>query len=91
MIHAHPSCCPCVQLFIKTLQGKTLTLDLPMAASKVTVQDLMEKLQEVDGTALDQQHLVFAGKMLDKPQRTLESYGLQKECTIHMVQRLKGC
>ena len=47
------------RLFVKTLTGKTLTLDQP---SNNTIENLKMRIQEQEGIPLDQQRLVFAGR-----------------------------
>ena len=73
------------QYFIRTLSGKTITLEL---SANDTILNIKKKIYEKEGIPLEQQRLIFAGKQLDND-RTIQDYKIRSESTIHIALMLR--
>ncbi len=70
-----------MQIFVKTLVGKSLTIDV---SASTTIRQVKEQVNSKEGIAVDEQRLVFAGKQLEDAQ-TLSECGIENQNTLHLV------
>ena len=75
-----------IKIFVKTLTGKTVSIDVSPFDGIARLKELIEKKE---GQPSDHQRIVFAGKELWNGHRLLD-YNISKESTIHLVLRMRG-
>ena len=74
-----------MQIFVKTLTGKTITLEVKQTD---LVEDVKAKIREKEGIPEAQQRLIFEEKELEDG-NTLQEYNIQQDSIIHLVLYLR--
>ena len=75
-----------MQIYVKTLTGKTIVLDIDPCD---TIENINNKINEKEGIPQDHQKLIYKGTILN-PERTLADYNIQKNSTLHLILPLRG-
>jgi ubiquitin len=75
-----------MQLFVKTLTGKTVSIEVEEGES---IEDVKAKIAEKEGIPAEQQRLIFGGQQLQDA-KTLGDYDVGDDATLHLVLRLRG-
>ena len=76
-----------LQIFVKTMTGKTITLEVELSD---TIESVKAQIEEMQGTPPDEQRLIFGGRQLENG-RILSDYGtIKNACTFVLALRLRG-
>lgn len=75
-----------MQVFVKTLTGKTITLEVEL---EDLVEDIKDKIEQKEHVGAENIRLICQGMQLEND-KSLKHYNLKKECTFHMVLTLRG-
>lgn len=75
-----------MQIFVKTLTGHVMTIDLP---EEINVKVLKDMIKQRENYSIEQQRLLYAGKQLEDD-RSVYDYGIQAQSTLFLVMRNRG-
>lgn len=75
-----------MEIFVKTLTGKTVSIEVEANES---IEDVKAKIAEKEGIPAEQQRLIFGGQQLQDA-KCLEDYDVDDDATLHLVLRLRG-
>jgi surface protein len=75
-----------IQIFVRLVEGKQLTLDVEPSD---TIETVKKKIEVIEGLKPEQQKLIFASQFLED-NKTLSEYKIKYQSTLHLVIRLRG-
>ena len=75
-----------MQIFVKTLTGQIITLDVEPSD---TIENVKSMIESKYGMHRDEQNLIFGCKYLED-QKILADYNIQKASTLNLTRRLLG-
>ena len=75
-----------MQIYVKTLTGKTITLDVE---NSDTIENLKLKIEKILEVPPDDQRIIFNAKEL-QDNKTMDDCKIKEGCILHIVVRLKG-
>jgi hypothetical protein len=80
---------PPVQIFVKTVTNKNITIDISMDSSVAELKNLIFLKEKIP---VNIQKLIHAAKRIDLDnKKLLREFNIQHHSTIHMMFELKGC
>ena len=85
-IKQHPLDNNIIKIFVKTLTGKHITIEINQNETVISLKKLIEKQE---GIPIDQQSFIFAGKQLED-EVPLNLYDIEEGSTLHLIIRLRG-
>ena len=77
-----------MQIFVKTLTGKNMTLDGILPTD--TIDLMKERIKDKEGLPTEQQALIFSGMYLLDGILSIQQYNISANATLHLVLRLGG-
>ncbi|PIK55308.1 hypothetical protein BSL78_07780 [Apostichopus japonicus] len=78
--HADETCFVFIPVFVKTITGKTITLNVTPSD---TIERVKFEIQDSEGIPTNLQGIMFAGKLLED-ERLLSDYNVQNDSTVHL-------
>ena len=81
MVLVFPVKANAMQLFVQTLTGKHITIEVEPTDK---IESIKEKIEDKEWVSTNLQKLIFAGKVLEDG-KTLQDYSIQKDSTLHLT------